>query len=382
MALPSAPASPRSAASADGWRFSLSPVGDDAALAHAWRGLQTAGDTPFFLSWDWIGCWLKSLPAESQPALLRIERDARLIGLAIVTRANRRRCGLFPYRSSSLHEAGESGLDSLTIEYNGILAAPPLRDEALLRATDWLLATHTDELHLSGIAASTLDRFNADLSLRLRARKPTYVVDLAHLRASGRDVAATLSANSRAQLRRALRQFNALGPLQIARAGSRDEAQDMLARMIPLHQTYWRARGQPGAFSDARIVAFHRRLIDDSFAEGCIQLLRCGAGDSLIGYLYNFTRDGRVYSYQSGIDYDLLPRGKAGWVCHALAIDENVRLGMTAYDLLAGESRFKASLGARGPDLAWVTVERKSLGVTLRKLLRSAKAMVRKPRLA
>ena len=132
---------------------------------------------------------------------------------------------------------------------------------------------------------------------------------------------------------------------------------------------------QPGAFTDARIVAFHRRLIDDSFADGGIQLLRCAAGDSLIGYLYNFTRDGRVYSYQSGIDYDLLPRGKAGWVCHALAIYENVRLGMAAYDLLAGESQFKASLGARGPDLAWITVERQGLGVTLRKLLRSAKAM-------
>jgi hypothetical protein len=65
----------------------------------------------------------------------------------------------------------------------------------------------------------------------------------------------------------------------------------------------------------------------------------------VIGYLYNFVKDGQVYSYQSGFDYDLLPRSKPGWLCHHLAVEHNLQRGMTGYDLLAGACQFKASFG-------------------------------------
>ena len=55
-----------------------------------------------------------------------------------------------------------------------------------------------------------------------------------------------------------------------------------------------------------------------SFANDARDLKVC-AGERIIGYLYNFRLDNRVYAYQSGLaDTDLHER--PGYVAHALAI--------------------------------------------------------------
>ena len=62
---------------------------------------------------------------------------------------------------------------------------------------------------------------------------------------------------------------------------------------------------------------FHRLLIERSFSEGGIQLLRACAGEQVVGYLYNFRLGNRVYAYQSGFD-DADRRERPGIVTHAL----------------------------------------------------------------
>jgi CelD/BcsL family acetyltransferase involved in cellulose biosynthesis len=277
-----------------------------------------------------------------------------------------------------LHETGDPALDSLTIEYNGVLAIPPFREEATQRAAEWLLdSAHGDEVSLPGVSAATLRTFDRHrMAIRLRDAKPVYTVDLDSIAAAHGNFMATLSANTRAQLRRAMRRYESLGALRLVEAATADEALRMLTDMIPLHQAYWRQRGRDGAFANPAILSFHRRLIGDSFGNGSIQFLRCDAGDSVLGYLYNFGKDKHVYSYQSGFDYDLVPRSKPGWVCHYLAIEENLRRGMAVYDLLAGHSQFKSSFGKAGTELVWVLVERQGWLPALDRSLRALKRMI------
>lgn len=356
----------------EGFQFSLSPIDEIEHLEREWRSLETGDATPFFLSWDWIGCWLKNLPPALKPAVLRIQSGGQLAGLALLTPVSKRRLGLIPCSSLHLHETGDAMLDALTIEYNGILSARHHRKEATRSAIEWLLGEgHADELSLPGVSASILDCFDRRrFSAHIRDIKPVYPIDLAP------EFLQTLSGNTRSQLRRAIRQYEALGELRVIEARSADEAQDMLSEMIPLHQGYWKARGRAGAFANSRFVEFHRRLIREGHDKGCIQFLRCLAGPSVIGYLYNIKRDGYVYAYQSGFNYELLPRSKPGWICHYLAIEENRRQGAMSYDLLAGHSQFKASFATPGDTLVWLTVERAGWHSGLMKALRSAKRRI------
>lgn len=365
--------------SADHWRCSLTALPDRAQLERAWRSLEAEANAPFFLSWDWIGCWLDSVPPEQHPSLFRIEHAGRVVGMALLAAAGRRWLGLVPRRALYLHETG-TALDSLTIEYNGILAVSALREEIMRRAIAWLVESRLcDELHLSGVPAAALRGLSQQrIAIRLRDDKPVYAIDLARVAAEGGDFLATLSANTRTQMRRALRQYESVGPLRMVEAATAEQASMMLSEMIPLHQTYWRRRGRDGAFANPDFVAFHHRLIATSFAAGRIQYLRCDAGTSVVGYLYNFRNDRHVYSYQSGFNYDLLPRSKPGWVCHYLAIMDSLRRGDSIYDLLAGHSQFKSSFAEVHEELVWAIAERRGLLTVIDRSLRACKhAMTR-----
>jgi CelD/BcsL family acetyltransferase involved in cellulose biosynthesis len=313
---------------------------------------------------------------------LRAERAGALAGLALLTSRRGRWLRLLPNHQLHLHETGEPTLDSLTIEYNGIISAPALREEVTMAAIAWLLSSpKVDEVHLPGLPEALLSTIDGRrFAVRLRDRKPTFLVELDRIRAADGSFIETLSANTRAQLRRVIRQFGALGALRLVEAMTAEDALRMLEDMIPLHQAYWQSRGRPGAFANPEFLSFHRRLITDGFPSGSVQVLRCEAGDHVVGYLYNFVKDGLVYSYQSGFDYDLLPRSKPGWLCHFLAIEHNLQRGMTGYDLLAGASQFKASFGKTHENLVWAIVERVGWKPTLVRHLRTAKRWLKSPR--
>lgn len=368
----------RAAASADGWKLSIDEAPEFACLEGEWRRLEAQDTTPFFLSWDWIGCWLKTLPAALKPAVLRIHSDGCLTGLALLISAGKRRLGMIPCRSLHLHETGDATLDALTIEYNGILSARDHSKEVTRRAVEWLLSEgHADELSLPGVSISILNSFDPRrFSAHIRDIKPVYLIDLAATATDRTEFLDTISGNTRSQLRRAIRQYETLGELRVVEAHSADDAQDMLSEMIPLHQGYWEGRDRAGAFANPHFVEFHRQLIRNSYDKGCIQFFRCIAGPAVIGYLYNVKRHGRVYAYQSGFNYQLLPRSKPGWVCHYLAIEENRRQGTVTYDLLAGQSQFKASFGKPDDTLVWMTVERAGWHSSLMNALRSGKRLL------
>ena len=77
------------------------------------------------------------------------------------------------------------------------------------------------------------------------------------------------------------------------------------------------------AFASGFFADFHRALVTKQSDTGEIQLLRISAGKKLIGSLYNFVKNGRIYAYQSGFNYDPDPRLKPGLVSHCLAIEQN-----------------------------------------------------------
>lgn len=344
--------------------INTTPIDDIETLGAEWRALeQRSRDHSFFLSWHWIGVWLHSLPKHITPIALRIYDRDGLAGLAILYSGKSPVLRFAQLDQLALNETGDPSLDSITIEYNGFLAASGMGDSVAGAALAWLaqgqyggniLQLGGIDPHLSQLAAKTAKLVRRDFHLIRHAPAP--FVDLAAVRASGKDYLMHLSPNTRQALRRSMRYFEATGPLQYQKAQSTEEALSFFNELELLHQSYWNSLGKPGAFARPFFKQFHTRLIHDAFPAGHIEIARISAGDKAIGYLYNFIWQKTVYAYQSGFARNADTLARPGYVSHYLAIIKALGEGLNVYDFMAGERQHKTSLSTQQKSLDWIQI--------------------------
>ena len=355
-----------------------------ATLEREWRTLEAVALPSFFTSWQWIGALLAAVPAAHRPKLLRGTAQGETVGLALLgAGVTRRRRGLVRSRALYLNETGDRRFDSLTIEHNGILA--PAGQEAAVfdSAIAWFadLGDEADELYISG-SVKRLSETTAEGRRLGRSETilPSYSLDLGLLSSSGGELYPVLSANARQQLRRALRDFESYGPLQLSAAATTAEALGFFAELKTLHCASWERRGKKHSFSGEFFEPFHRLLIERSFAAGGTQLVRASAGDRIIGYLYNFRFADRIYAYQSGFA-DADRRERPGIVTHALGIRHAFQSGARVYDFMAGRNRLKESFSTRCEPMLWQIFQQPRLTFRLEHLGRRFKHAIiaRKP---
>ncbi|HLY45618.1 MAG TPA: GNAT family N-acetyltransferase [Stellaceae bacterium] len=335
-------------------RIELSEEVDFDRIGELWRDLEARADGSFFQSWAWVGC----LASERfpNPVLLQAREGGVAVALGLFNR--RRRLG---GSDLLLNESGIARFDSVFVEHNGFLIE---RDRAAGSIAECLEAVigargrRPRRVVLSGIPESYLAALrHGPYPHAIRATRAAPFVDLRALRQQGEGYLDRLSANTRYQLRRSRRRYEAAGELSLRRAESIAETRDFLGRLAELHQRYWTGRGRPGAFANADFRRFHDTLIDRAFASGAIDLMRVSAGGQAIGYLYNLRYRGTVYAYQSGFDYAASDaQRKPGLTCHHLAIERYLAEGAERYDFLAGGDRYKLSLSTGAATLYWLEI--------------------------
>jgi CelD/BcsL family acetyltransferase involved in cellulose biosynthesis len=333
----------------------IRPVDDLSALAATWRDLESRADGSFFQSWAWTGCLAEE--RFDEPWLMTAHRGDRPVALALLNRGPRRR--LRRPRSLLLAESGDSRRDSIFIEHNGPLidrdepqglarrcweALADAAESGLRRAT-WVL---------SGVPHAMLAELPAARRERILARRPAPYLTFAKL-ASGASALDAMSPNTRQQLRRSLRSWEAIGTPRLEVAQNGDEADVFLSELKSLHQRYWIGRGKPGAFAEPFFERFHRALIRRAGPSQQLDLIRFSAGGRIMGYLYNLVHRGWVAAYQSGFDFGAdSDRLRPGLVCHLLAIEHYRKAGARLYDFLGGEARYKRSLANDETELVWL----------------------------
>lgn len=316
-----------------------------------WRGLETA-DGSLFTRWSWIGCWLKTLPGGLDPQLITAERAGRPIAAAIAYRRQSRRHRIVKTRQLHLNATGDPQLDCITIEHNDFAGASGL----LADFVDWFDrgVPDCDEICIPGVSAHPLPARGR--LLRSVDAKPAFKIENLAAIANG-GVGAILSRNARQQLASSFRKYESFGALAIEEAATPDAALRYFDELKTLHSRSWTRRGRPHAFRYPYFEEFHRALI--ASAHGAAQMLKITAGPNVIGYLYNFRHNGKVYAYQSGFaDED--PELRPGYICHAMAIERNAREGVTEYDFLAGDNRLKRSFGKTEYAVGWYKFARPS----------------------
>lgn len=359
--------------------FSREPLPPLAVLESEWRALEAVACPSFFTSWHWIGTLLAALPEASRPQLLRGSIPGETIALALLgTAATRRRWSLIRSRGFYINETGDPRFDAIAIEHNAVLTPVGCETAVADALLGWFAhrGDEADELHLGGSLERWPENAVEGRGLgRIETAVPSYSVELSRLEQTG-ELYPVLSANSRQQLRRAIRDFERHGPLQLTEAKTESEALAFFAAMKALHCRSWERRGMPHAFTGSFFEPFHRLLLTHSFAAGGIQLLRASAGDLVLGYLYNFRLGDRVYAYQSGFA-DTDRREHPGMVTHALAIRHAFRSGACVYDFMAGRNRLKESFSTRCEPMLWQVAQQPRLAFRLEHLARRWRRLAR-----
>lgn len=264
-------------------------------------------------------------------------------------------------------ETANAAFDRLYVEYQDFLLAPGAGEAARDMALDALIdgAPAVAEFvfrnarpALAAACGRAAERRGLDL--RILQRQPTFHVDLACEDA--------VSTSLRAKIRRSIRRYEERGALTLAPALSKEERAAAFADLIALHEPYWRARGEAGAFAHAKLRAFHERLIAE--APEATDLLRMTAGQETVAVLYNFVEGGRVYNYQSGFRLESDNQFAPGFTAHWLAIEHYRRRGFALYDLMAGEADYKRRLAREGETLTSLVIERRNVLQRVKSLAR------------
>jgi CelD/BcsL family acetyltransferase involved in cellulose biosynthesis len=339
-------------------RIVLTAHTDLASVETAWRLLEPRADCSFFGSWAWVGCLAERRFPD--PVLLQATWRGRIVAMGLLNRNGWR---LEP-DTLWLGESGESELDAVFVEHNGLLVERGWSDALATHCLGWLAAGPLDErgawrgrrVRLNGVDQPVLTGLRrGGAGVAVTAERIAPFVDLTAIRASGRRFVDGLSANTRHQIRRSTRRYAEAGEVRLDRADTVAQALDYLDALAALHQESWQRRHKPGAFANPAFLAFHRALILRGFADDTIDLLRVAAGSNAIGYLYNFRFRGRISAYQSGFAHAPdAPHLKPGLTSHAIAIEAALAAGCTAYDFLAGDSQYKRSLSNAAAPLYWV----------------------------
>ncbi len=340
---------------------------DLSALASRWQALEARAEGSFFLGWTWTGSWLESYGI--RPELLNVtDSDGRDVALALVGHAMQPRL-LGRCATLALGQSGDPHADRPYIEYNGLLTAAGREVEAV-EAVHAALARRADwrALRLGGIPpGSPLLDLSARRATRLD-RAPVYQVGLDEVRAGGGDYLALLSANSRSQIRRAIKDHGGLPALALA--STAQEAAAWLEEMRLLNE----GRHADNAWADPAFRRFVAMLVERGRATGEVELLRFADDGGVVGLLVNFIHRGQAMNYQSAFAAPRSPKDKPGLLCHAAAVAHYAERGLILYSLLAGKDRYKQSLATREEALEWWVIERFSPRLEgealLRRLLR------------
>jgi CelD/BcsL family acetyltransferase involved in cellulose biosynthesis len=337
--------------------FTIEPLPPLEALGNTWKRLDAAGQHSFFVTWAWIGTWLRCLPSPPQAMLLRATEDRETVGLSVVTLKRATRRGM-PVNQAWLNATGDPAYDCITIEHNGFASAGVRVDKLWAAFRDWFVpgVPATDEFILYGVDAGEL-AFEGSVSTIERSEYG-YCVPLGNF-TTLEGLMRSLSRNSRQQLRRSMRTYEREAPLSIEVARDTQTALAFFAQMKAFHVRSWTRRGRRHAFDNPFFETFHRFLIRRGMADATVELMRVSAGDRAIGYLYNFLHDGTVSNYQTGFD-DADRQLRPGYVCHALALAHYAAAGMSSYDFLGGTNRLKQSFGSERYELCWYRLHKKA----------------------
>jgi hypothetical protein len=327
-------------------------------LQKDWLSIQRDRSLPFFLTWTWISCWIKTY----MPKIIVVRAcwQGEVVAIGLLTQSIERRNGFIRSRQYRLHQVGDQSHDQIWIEYNDFITIDE-HTNASINAC--LLALQTtldkwDEILISMITASRAKKIQADIrNGHIISRIPTYVTEFENI-ANGGDYVSSLKSNTRYQINRSIRLYEErYGKLGLNSASTTEEALYLFHAAGKFHIKRWVDSG----YKNPDFIQFHENLIKKSFNNNEIDIINITSGTTIIGILYFHLVNKDVFFYLQGLRYEEDNKLKPGLVSHALTTQYYLDKGMRRYDYMGGESQYKCQLASESDELVTLCIKRPQL---------------------
>jgi len=233
-----------------------------AEIAPMWQQLEHRfGNGGLANSWIWVETWLRHYGNLIPHRFVIAERNGPC-GNALVTEGIDKYRGPFRIRTLHLGTAGEPDSDTVRIQYNRLLVDPDVRGDFAAALLQLLESTggRWDELRLDGFDPEDVSSLLQSSSAFAVDRRASRMTDLSALRDSGKRVIEGLDSHAAKKIRRSIRLIEeAHGSISVEWATSREQANEIYAEMVALHEARWHAEGKPGVFASERFAGVQSR---------------------------------------------------------------------------------------------------------------------------
>lgn len=355
-------------------RYTFEKETDITRLESAWCELERISDASFFLSWSWVSRW--AITIDSHLYLCSVYLGEKLVGLGLFVSNNTKRHRVLAVKQLRLHSTGIEDHDQIWPEYNGMLIAGGFEGQVYGGLIAFLEQQNPewDELVIGPIERSVVGKIEFSSTTPLKYwEAPTYSINLRQLKAKQLKYLDSLSRNTRQQIRRSIRHYQSQGELKLIKAETTKEAMGFFDAIGHTHKRRW---GSESGFHNSYFVEFHHGLIEKSFANGSVDLVKLQVNDDVIGYLYNFIYRNKVLFYLSGLDCMVENRFKPGLVLHSMCIQSYMDNGVDEYDFLGGKAQYKKSLGSEADKLSIIYYQKQVTKLRIESRLRSLKQVI------
>lgn len=321
---------------------------DLAWLEQAWLTLEKQAEPNLFISWLWIGSWMKIFVQEFY--LVEATVGGKSVGLGIVTKKKK---NSLLGDSYYLHRIGDELSDQIWIEYNDFLLLKGSEDSV----RKVMISTIMEKLVQRGslVIGASVHLVSKDVpySCDIVWDSISYQVDFNALRKKKLSVSQSLSRNSRYQINRSIKNYQKIGKITVHAATTIEEAKSFIELASELHKKQWgKGLGQSG-FANDRFIMFHLNLIENGLLTGIIEIYKVTVGNKVISIMYYFKSKGTVYFYLSALNYNI--EGvhlKPGLVSHYLLMCDALNNGCVCYDFMGGISRYKRTFSNKEQSLS------------------------------
>lgn len=308
----------------------VSQARDLAALARPWRSLVEVSRLPGpFCNFDWQFEWWRALgPGRTLRTLVATEAGQVV--------------GLLPAFEERIDGARTLALIGSRGGGGDYLAAPS-RDRRVERAlVEAAFSLDVDLIELDDLDATGPLRATAQAVAFDRGANAIVLERFPCPRISLSPGFATLLSRSgrKDNLRRRRRWLEAQPGYRIECETSPEAVAPFLARFARLHAARWASEGGSQAFSDERLMSFHRQVARRMADEDALRLWTLHVGSEAVAVAWTFDDRDRAVYYQSGF----LPAWgsrSVGLVLFARFVEDACERGLREVDLLRGAEPYK-----------------------------------------
>jgi len=324
-------------------------------IANEWRSLVESANVYIFQTYEWQRTWWKIFGSNNVLHIILLRDQERLVGILPMFVDFYRVWGKSIYRSLRMmgsriiQPQGDSvPLELAFSDYLTRIAHPQYEAEVDMAFQRYLgkHAHQFDEILFEEIPEDNAI-FTSLLPLFDQKEWQYEIVDASvcpkiELPSTMNELLGNLSSNARYQIRRDIRRGTNGKIFERRRAQSEKEVEDAFQILVHFHQQRWHNLGQPGIFTDARLLRFYREITFLFHKRGWLAFDSLFADDQCVAIDLLFKFKKTLYMMQRGFD-DASPYNQygPGNVLLYTVIKEAIDEGLLVYDFLRGEENYK-----------------------------------------